>query len=314
MQNLHQKITETVKEYRNQEAILIELTQEADFTKLYLELGYSSLFEYLNQGQGISAATVSNLITVARKSVKIPEMMEAIASGEVGLAKLRKVSSVITSENKSEWIEKSKKLSCRELEKEVAKVSTYKPRRDFWQRINVDYFRLSIDATEDFKALAERAQDVFSKKCQANKTLTEVFEWAINEALAKHDPLIKAERAKAKMKSVTAKKSTPSSKPDPTSQSVTLDAGPTDNERKHIPQHILNQVVLRDKGRCSFQKHGRRCHHRRFLDIHHIKPVKDGGQNTVENLATLCEMHHIYLHNREEIDRSLALIRQLRLD
>jgi len=304
MQELHQKITETVKEYRNQEAILIELTQEADFTKFYLELGYSSLFEYLHQGQGISAATVSNLITVARKSVKIPEMMEAIASGEVGLAKLRKVSAVINSENKSEWIEKSKKLSCRELEKEVAKISTYKPRRDFWQRINADYFRLSIDATESFKALAERAQDVFSKKCQTNKTLTEVFEWALNEALAKHDPLIKAENAKAKQ-SVTAKVA-------PTSQSVTQDAGPIDNKRKQIPQHILNQVVLRDKGRCSFQKHGRRCHHRRFLDIHHIKPVKDGGQNTVENLATLCETHHIYLHNREEIERSLVLIRQFR--
>ncbi|MBW7877615.1 MAG: hypothetical protein H3C47_16685, partial [Candidatus Cloacimonetes bacterium] len=125
MQTLHQKITDTVKEYRIQEALLIELTQEADFTKFYLELGYSSLFEYLNQDQGISAATVSNLITVARKAVQIPAMKEAIHSGEVGLAKLRKVSSVITSENKSEWIEKSKKLSCRELEKEVAKVSTY---------------------------------------------------------------------------------------------------------------------------------------------------------------------------------------------
>jgi len=189
MQNLHQKITETVTEYRKQEGLLIELTQEADFTKFYLELGYSSLFEYLNIGQGISAATVSNLIAVARKSVEIPDMKEAIACGEVGLAKLRKVSSVITSENKSEWIEKSKKLSCRELEKEVAKVSTYKPRRDFWQRINADYFRLSIDATEDFKALAERAQDVFCKKSQSNKTLTKVFTWALNEALAKHDPL-----------------------------------------------------------------------------------------------------------------------------
>ncbi|MBW7875166.1 MAG: HNH endonuclease [Candidatus Cloacimonetes bacterium] len=302
MQNLHQKITETLIEYRKQEGLLIELTQEADFTKFYLELGYSSLFEYLNIGQGISAATVSNLITVARKAVQIPAMKEAIDSGEVGLAKLRKVSSVITSENKSEWIEKSKKLSCRELEKEVAKVSTYKPRRDFWQRINTDYFRLSIDATESFKALAERAQDVFSKKCQANKTLTEVFEWALNEALAKHDPLIKAERAKAKMKSVTAK------------QSVTQDAGPTDNKREHIPQDILNQVILRDKGRCSFEKHGRRCRHRRFLDIHHIKPVNDGGKNTVENLATLCETHHIYLHHQEEIDRSLALIRRLRLE
>ncbi|MBW7876939.1 MAG: HNH endonuclease, partial [Candidatus Cloacimonetes bacterium] len=230
---------------------------------------------------------------------------------EVGLAKLRKVSSVITSENKSEWIEKSKKLSCRELEKEVAKVSTYKPRRDFWQRINSDYFRLSIDTTEGFKALTERAQDVFCKKSQSNKTLTEVFEWALNQALAKHDPLIKAERAKAKQ-SVTAKKSTPGSKPDPTNQSVTQDAGSTDNKREPIPQHILNQVVLRDRGRCSFQKHGRRCHHRRYLDIHHIKPVQDGGQNTVENLTTLCEMHHIYLHHQEEIEQSLALIRKFR--
>ncbi|MBW7877391.1 MAG: HNH endonuclease [Candidatus Cloacimonetes bacterium] len=118
--------------------------------------------------------------------------------------------------------------------------------------------------------------------------------------MAKHDPLIKAERAKAKQ-SVT--------KVAPTCQSVTQDTG---KKRKPIPQHILNQVVLRDKGRCSFQKHGRRCHHRRFLDIHHIKPVKDGGQNTLENLATLCEAHHIYLHHREEIDRSLALIRQHR--
>ncbi|MBW7875412.1 MAG: hypothetical protein H3C47_05440 [Candidatus Cloacimonetes bacterium] len=27
--------------------------------------------------------------------------------------------------------------------------------------------------------------------------------------------------------------------------------------------------------------------------------MKDGGQNTVKNLATLCETHHIYLHHQE---------------
>lgn len=122
-----------------------------------------------------------------------------------------------------------------------------------------------------------------------------MFEWAINDALARYDPLIKAERAKEK-------------------QSVTQDAGPTGNKRKHIPQHILNQLNLRDERRYSFQKHGRRCNHRRFLDIHHIKPVKDGGQNMVENLATLCEMQHVYLHSQEEIDKFLALIRRLCLE
>jgi hypothetical protein len=276
--SLHLKITESVKEYRKQEAILIDLVLEADFTKFYLELGYSSLFDYLSQGQGISAATVSNLITVARKSVTIPEMKEAIASGEVGLAKLRKVSSVITPQNKQEWIEKSKNLSCRDLEKEVSKVSTYKPRRDFWQRINSEYFRLSIDASESFKSLAERAQDVYSKKCQTNKTLTEVFEWALNEVLAKHDPVIKAEKAEAKkaqkVKSVTdsqdqsvtdAVTEKQVSKPKvATNQSVTA------HKREDIPQPILNQVHFRDKGRCSFEKNGKRCNHRRYLHIHHI--------------------------------------------
>ena len=314
MQSLHLKIIQSVKEYRKQEAILIDLVLEADFTKLYLELGYSSLFDYLSQGQGISAATVSNLITVARKSVTIPEMKEAIASGDVGLAKLRKISSVINQQNKSEWIEKSKNLSCRALEKEVSKVSTYKPRRDLWQRINSEYFRLSIDTSEAFKFLAERAQDVFSKKCQTNKTLTEVFEWALNEALAKHDPVIKAEKAEAKKvqkvkfvtDTVTEKQV---SKPKvATNQSVT---GP---KRETIPQPILNQVHFRDKGQCSFQKNGKRCNHRRYLHIHHIKPVKDGGKNTVENLTTLCFWHHTYLHHREEIERSLVLLTQFRLE
>jgi len=44
--------------------------------------------------------------------------------------------SVNTSENKSEWIEKFKKLSCRELEKEVSKVSTCKPRLYFPKNAN----------------------------------------------------------------------------------------------------------------------------------------------------------------------------------
>jgi 5-methylcytosine-specific restriction endonuclease McrA len=177
-----------------------------------------------------------------------------------------------------------------------------------------------MDASESFKSLAERVQDVYSKKCQTNKTMTEVFEWALNEVLSKHDPVIKAEKAEAKnaqkVKSVTdsqdqsvtdAVTEKQVSKPKvATNQSVTAD------NREDIPQPILNQVHFRDKGQCSFQKDGKRCNHRRYLHIHHIKPVKDGGKNTVENLTTLCSLHHTYLHHREEIERSLVLLRQFR--
>ena len=206
MNTLHTKITDTVREYRQHEALLIDLVQKADTDKLYLQFGYSSLFEYLHENQGISRATVSNLITVARKAVQIPAMKEAISKGEVGLAKMRKVSSVITPENQKVWMDHSRNMTCRDLEKEVARVSTYKPRRDFWQRISSEYLRLSFDASEEFRKLCERAQDVYSKKCQTNRNLEEVFTWALQEVLQRQDPLEKAKRAQNKEKtSVTEK-------------------------------------------------------------------------------------------------------------
>ncbi len=68
-------------------------------------------------------------------------------------------------------------------------------------------------------------------------------------------------------------------------------------QRKSLPARVTHQVYLRDKGRCTYyDEEGRRCSSRRFLEIHHEKPVSRGGDNSVDNLRLLCSGHHKVCH------------------
>ena len=69
---------------------------------------------------------------------------------------------------------------------------------------------------------------------------------------------------------------------------------PQKNKRTPIPAYVLHQVSLRDEGQCSYYDHkGQRCSSRRFyLEVHHRKPVSQGGGNDVgKNLQVNCSSH-----------------------
>jgi hypothetical protein len=73
------------------------------------------------------------------------------------------------------------------------------------------------------------------------------------------------------------------------------------HDRK-IPDAVRVEVLQRDQFRCT--KQGCGWHRemlsqddpRKILELHHRKPHKDGGENTVENLVTLCNVHHDEIH------------------
>jgi hypothetical protein len=68
-------------------------------------------------------------------------------------------------------------------------------------------------------------------------------------------------------------------------------------KRTPIPNMIKHQVHLRDQGQCTHRNsNDQRCNQRRWLEIHHIHPVSQGGTHTLENLATLCSNHHRFIH------------------
>jgi len=58
-----------------------------------------------------------------------------------------------------------------------------------------------------------------------------------------------------------------------------------------VPTAIKRALRARDKG-CSFPG----CHHKRFVDAHHIQHWSAGGDTSLDNLMLLCSHHHRLVH------------------
>ncbi len=68
-------------------------------------------------------------------------------------------------------------------------------------------------------------------------------------------------------------------------------------QRLTLPQKRKHEVFLRDGGRCRWQdENGQRCCKSRWIEIHHIKPLSQGGNDDLENLLSLCSAHHKISH------------------
>jgi 5-methylcytosine-specific restriction endonuclease McrA len=154
--------------------------------------------------------------------------------------------------------------------------------------------------------------------------MTETIVQALQEFVEKHDPVKKAERQKerqqkkesavqaAEQSSATEDdKEKESSKKEPVTganpegdktEAVTNDKSETEKTgRQSISAAIIHKVTLRDGGQCTYvSPEGRRCECNRFLHFHHVKPVSHGGENTVENLITICAAHHRLIHENDD--------------
>ena len=58
-----------------------------------------------------------------------------------------------------------------------------------------------------------------------------------------------------------------------------------------VPTAIKRALMARDKS-CAFPG----CHHKRFVDAHHIQHWSAGGETSLENLILLCSQHHKLVH------------------
>ena len=67
------------------------------------------------------------------------------------------------------------------------------------------------------------------------------------------------------------------------------------HRRRTIPPRVRRAVLKRDQHRC--QAPG--CTNTRYLEIHHIRAVKNGGTNRLANLTTRCSRCHRRVHARD---------------
>lgn len=284
-QQLHERAVQCARNLISAEAELISLLQLIDDCKGYRFLGYSSLFAYALEALKLSNSQTFELITISRKAKEVPELKQAIASGDLTIGKGRRLASVITQENKAEWIHKGITLTQRELEKEIVKVKPREAVKETMTFVKENRVKLVCGVSEELMKNIERVKDLVSQERKRACTLEDALHELVDLYLEREDPVKKARRI--------------ASKPNNSSQGRVKSL--VTKQRKPIPAAVKHEVILRDQGRCvHINPDGKRCNQGRWTDIHHRVRVAEGGENSADNLEVLCKGHHQLTHEHEQ--------------
>jgi hypothetical protein len=250
----------------------------------------------------LSEASASNFVTVARKSKMVPELKTAIMEGNLSVAKARKITPVITPENSQEWIDKAIELPKALLEKDVAQHSPEVKVIERAKYVSPSRIELKLGISEELQKKLDQARDLVSQKKKTAASYEMTLEEILNDYLDRHDPVAKAKRAQDRKIRKTAEtrppeetltNNTAASVPDQSEGKISETHA---DQRSPIPAHIKHQVHLRDGFQCTHIHNNTRCTQKRWLDVHHIQHVALGGDNSLENLTTLCSAHHKARH------------------
>src|SRR5574338_182735 len=264
---LHQKALELAKCWKQTEAELVAVLIAMKREDAFVALGFQGVFTYCQKALGLSDAQSYYFQSVVRTSLVVPKLEKAVTTGELSVSQARRIAPVLTPSNASTWIEKAKELPQRELEKAVASVNPNAKPVERMKPVSAEQVKVTVTVSPKVAEMLRRIQDLESQRTQKAATLDETLEAMAEHYLERKDPVRKAERAKPK------------------------DSFPQESTRA-IPAAIQHAVVRRDKNRCV------ECGASRWLEIHHTKPLAEGGLTTPENLVTLCSAHHRHRHER----------------
>lgn len=316
--SLHEKAIQLANHFRNAQAALIDVLQEIDREKVYFEVGCSSLHDYARTYLKLSDDVAWTLIKIARLSVEVPTLKFEIQKGEITTSNARLIAPVLEkvlqterTENQrneavSELLRDAKNLSKRELERKVVAQNPELSVRESVRFVASERLKLTVGVSEEILEDLKRVQDLESQRLGRAVSLEEAIRSTAKAYLYKNDPLEKAKRSQERARKIEIKNAhscrethseNRATSPIPTNPNEMIKStAPV--RRTALPAAIRHEVRLKNHSQCAqidFRT-GKRCTSRRWLDIHHKKPISGGGTNGVENLTLLCKGHHRAMH------------------
>jgi hypothetical protein len=267
-EKIHREALASVGAFKRSEISLLDTLQSVWMNRTYYHYNCRSLFDYAVNRLGLSPEMTSIYNKVAKKALEAKGFKEQIRDGHISISKANRLCSVITDENKEFWFEKARG-SKRDLEREIAKAS---PKAALAEKVTYrsvgDEMRVALrySVPEAQYEEIKRAQDLLSQKLGRAATLEDVAKASVNGLLDQIDPL---------------RRSCPKRR-------ARKGAG-----RQQVTITLKREVHHKSDSQCMHvDECGKRCQERRFLHIHHVRPVSEGGANDIGNLIILCAGHH----------------------
>lgn len=292
---------------RREHAALADfLVALADFDRqrLWLQLGYPNLFEFLRRELGLSRGAAHYRKVAARLVQRFPEIVEPLRDGRLCFSSILELAKVLTDANRAEAIPRF--FHCSKQEAKAVAVAILpaaviprreivtrlpappaagspapaptpvhpdelrpvhpEPRREVTVPLTPDQHRLHMTVSKQFLDKLDRAR-AGQSHVQAGASREQILEAALDLLLDQQA------RRRAEVKR------------------------PQKNPRPARPDHLTaatrRAVWSRDQGKCQWPVDGGGvCGSTTRLEVDHVVPRGRGGPSTVDNCRLLCDCHN----------------------
>jgi 5-methylcytosine-specific restriction endonuclease McrA len=322
---------------RRATADLLALLAEVDRRRLYLGLGYSSLFTYCTQALHLSEPAAYSRITAARAAARWPLILTRLAAGDVTLTTLTILAAQLTDENHEALLDAARRKSKRDVERLVAALDPQPDVPSILRRLPAPTVAavpqaavapsLPLSEVEVPAAPETSSSSAASTESGPVPAPTPRPPRAVVEPLAADRYLLRvtlSEAAHADFEHIREllRHTLPTGDPaaivaralavlrhqlERTRHGTTLRpqaaarpaARPSSQESRHVPAAVKRAVWNRDGGRCAFVGTDGRCTATGLLEFHHVTPFARGGPTTAENLELRCRAHNAHEAERD---------------
>lgn len=241
---------------------------EVDARKLFLPEGYSSLFSFCTGALGLSEASASKRIQLARCSTKFPVVLGHIACNELTLSNASLLAPALTHENHRTLLDAALHKPKREVEKMMA---AHFPKPDAPEKIrplNATRTKFEFSADDEVVAMFRTLQARLRRKFPEGRMediVRETFHLLVRQTNPAREPSRKV-------------------------------APRVTKHFRRSPANVARAVWKKDGERCTFvASNGKRCDGATFLELDHVIPRSLGGSSQDEkNLTVRCRAHNAW--------------------
>lgn len=316
-QQLHAELPRLAGHERSAITDLVACLGEFDRRRLFLELGFSSIYAYCATRLHLTEGAAYRRIEAARASFRFPAVLDMLRDGRLSLATAALLGPKLTPANAEGWLRESAFKSKREVEVLLAQFHPRPPVPSVIRRLPEQ--KPMVAAPEPSPcALSQPAshRPIVAPLSESHYKLQVTIGAAARErlrqiqALMRHrlpngDPAAIVEFALEVLHADLLKqKAAQVAKPRSGRQA-------REAKGRYIPASVKRDVWRRDQGRCAFvAPDGRRCGSEQGVEFHHVQPYAVGGEATTTNIEMRCRAHNGFEWHRHLERETMSLVGQ----
>jgi len=300
------------------EADLLVHLAEIEERQLHLEMACPTMFAFCVTKLGFSEDATYNRLGVARAARELPEILDALRSGDVHLSGLRVLVPHLDADNHRDILARARGKSKREIEELAAALAPKPPVPDVMRKLpktaqlaletapeaagrveqpraivplSEDTFKVQFTASRILRDKLRQAQDLLRHRLPSGG-LAKIVESAVDLLIEK----VKKERfavGRQPRGGCTAKAAGPCSRP--------------------VPAWMKRHVYVRDEGRCTFvDQFGNRCPETGMLEYDHVDGWARTHTHDPDRIRLRCRAHNQHaaqkMYGREFMERARTSI------